>query len=216
MIRWALAEIRRPPRSIPRRRRSSISSVSTLGSMTTPLPITHIRLGCRIPEGTRWSLNSWPSRTMVCPALFPPWKRITAFARSASRSVIFPLPSSPHWAPTITVAGIGSSLRGEPGPTADAALGHVAVLAPVVAVDRDLAAHLVQARDGALGDLLAQLLGVDQVRGDDQRPLVLVAGVDDRVQLLEHPFARPLGAEIVYVQEIHPGQAVEETQVGLI
>src|SRR5215211_3740276 len=28
-------------------------------------------------------------------------------ARSASRSVSFPLPSSPHWAPTITIPGIG-------------------------------------------------------------------------------------------------------------
>ena len=41
MIRCALAEMRRPLRSIRRRDSSSISSVSTFGSTTTPLPIAH-------------------------------------------------------------------------------------------------------------------------------------------------------------------------------
>src|SRR2546430_5572449 len=59
-----------------------------------------------MPEGIRWSFQVLPSRTMVCPALLPPWKRTTASARSASRSVIFPLPSSPHWAPTTTIPGM--------------------------------------------------------------------------------------------------------------
>ena len=40
------------------------------------------------------------------PALLPPWKRTTASACSASRSVTFPFPSSPHWAPTITIPDI--------------------------------------------------------------------------------------------------------------
>src|SRR5919109_190088 len=43
---------------------------------------------------------------MVWPALLPPWKRATTSPRSASRSVSFPFPSSPHWAPTITIPGI--------------------------------------------------------------------------------------------------------------
>src|SRR6267142_857835 len=43
--------------------------------------------------------------TSVCPALWPPWKRTTTSARALSQSTIFPLPSSPHWAPiTATLA----------------------------------------------------------------------------------------------------------------
>ena len=41
MIRCALADTRRPVRSIRRRRSSSISALSTTGSTTTPLPIAH-------------------------------------------------------------------------------------------------------------------------------------------------------------------------------
>ena len=111
MIRCALAEIFRPLRVDLRRRSSSSSSVSTFGSITTPLPITHSLPGCRIPDGIRCSFQVWPSRTIVWPALLPPWKRTTASARSASRSVIFPLPSSPHWAPTITIPGIRVQCR---------------------------------------------------------------------------------------------------------
>src|ERR1700689_2770911 len=59
-----------------------------------------------MPEGIRCSFHSVSPRTIVWPALLPPWKRTTAPARSASRSVIFPFPSSPHWAPTITIPGI--------------------------------------------------------------------------------------------------------------
>src|SRR3954447_26480641 len=43
---------------------------------------------------------------MVWPALLPPWKRTTRSARSASRLVTFPFPSSPHWVPTMTIPGI--------------------------------------------------------------------------------------------------------------
>ena len=45
MIRCALAEILRPPESMPRRRSPSSSSISTAGSITTPLPITHVLPG---------------------------------------------------------------------------------------------------------------------------------------------------------------------------
>ncbi len=105
MIRWALADSFRPLVSSPWARSPSISSVRTLGSTTTPLPIMHGLPGYRIPDGIRWNLNVSPSRTIVWPALLPPWKRTTASARSASRSVIFPFPSSPHWAPTMTMPG---------------------------------------------------------------------------------------------------------------
>src|SRR5271155_2415572 len=63
-----------------------------------------------MPEGIRCSFHSTSPRTIVCPALLPPWKRTTAPARSASRSVIFPLPSSPHWAPTMTIPGMPSGV----------------------------------------------------------------------------------------------------------
>ena len=46
------------------------------------------------------------------PALLPPWKRTTASPCSASRSVILPLPSSPHWAPTITIPGMSQCSLG--------------------------------------------------------------------------------------------------------
>src|ERR1700734_4570193 len=43
-----------------------------------------------------------PPITSVCPALWPPWKRTTACARSVSRSTTLPLPSSPHCKPITT------------------------------------------------------------------------------------------------------------------
>src|SRR5579875_2302187 len=58
-----------------------------------------------MPLGIRCSLNTSSPRTIVWPALLPPWKRTTACARSASMSVTLPLPSSPHWAPTTTIPG---------------------------------------------------------------------------------------------------------------
>src|ERR1700691_4048906 len=63
-----------------------------------------------MPEGIRCSFHATSPRTIVCPALLPPWKRTTAPARSASRSVIFPFPSSPHWAPTMTIPGIATEV----------------------------------------------------------------------------------------------------------
>src|SRR5699024_3336914 len=43
---------------------------------------------------------------MVCPALFPPEKRAMMSASSDKKSVILPLPSSPHCVPTTTVPDI--------------------------------------------------------------------------------------------------------------
>ena len=42
--------------STPRASRPSISSNSTARSMTTPLPITGVHVGVRMPEGSRWSV----------------------------------------------------------------------------------------------------------------------------------------------------------------
>src|ERR1700735_3555273 len=110
MIRCALAEIRSPLTSTRRARSASSSSISTFGSITTPFPITQRLPGYRMPEGIRCSFHSSSPLTIVCPALLPPWKRTTASPFSASRSVIFPFPSSPHWAPPTTIPGIASSV----------------------------------------------------------------------------------------------------------
>src|SRR3954466_5203454 len=124
---------------------------------------------------------------------------MTMSARSASRSTTLPFPSSPHWAPTMTMPGTRRSLSGDES-------------ARVLAVQRDERAHLLEARHRALADLLDELVAF-QVRRDDHRALVLVARIDDRVELLEHPIARALGADVAHVQEVHGGEAVEEVDV---
>src|SRR3954454_21769983 len=107
---------------------------------------------------------------------------MTTSACSASRSVIFPFPSSPHWAPTMTMPGMSRLSLGS------LATDDLAVVGPV---DGDHGAHLLEPRHRPLGDLLDQRVAV-QVRGDDHRALGLVAGVDDGVELLEDPRARLL------------------------
>src|SRR4051794_15409770 len=126
-------------------------------------------------------------------------------AFSASRSVILPLPSSPHWAPTITIDGISAP-----------SLGSVLLHAAIAPHYRDQLAHLVEPRHRARADLVAQLVNVDQVGRDDDRALFLPALVDDRVELLEHPFGALLGAKVVDVQQVDAHQAVEELHVGVL
>ena len=58
--------------------------------------------GRSTPEGISDSTVFSPPTISVWPALWPPWKRATADARSVSRSTILPLPSSPHWVPMTT------------------------------------------------------------------------------------------------------------------
>src|SRR5919112_403437 len=153
-----------------------------------------------MPLGIRWNFHVSPSRTIVWPALLPPWKRITMSARSASRSTTLPLPSSPHWAPTITIPGMSVlSVSGDEA-------------ARVFAEQRHERAHLLEPGHRPLADLLDELVALE-VRRDEDGALVLVARVDDRVELLQHPRARPLGADVVDVQEIHRGQAVQEVDV---
>src|SRR3954454_4297298 len=105
-----------------------------------------------MPDGIRWNLNVSPSRTIVWPALLPPWKRITNSACSASRSTTFPFPSSPHWAPTITSPGMTTASVGR-----RLGLGALRRHAQVRAHDRDrVVADLDQPRDGARTDLPPQ------------------------------------------------------------
>src|SRR3954453_14970324 len=160
-----------------------------------------------MPDGIRWNFHFSPSRTIVWPALLPPWKRMTRSAFSASRSVTLPLPSSPHWAPTMTKPAMSDECRGGAGLPARAGLrrglavgGGFGPVGPplrglrrlklgavVVAAQQErVTAHLDQARHRPLTDLLAQLVLL-QVGGDHHGPAVLVAGVDDRVELLEDP-----------------------------
>jgi hypothetical protein len=78
-----------------------------------------------------------------------------------------------------------------------------------------VAADLDDPRDGALADLLAELIRIE-VRGDDERALVLVARVDDRVQLLEHPLAGVLRADVVEVQQVDAVEPVEQLERALL
>src|SRR6185436_1083527 len=226
MIRCALAEIRRLPTSTRRRRSPSISSRRTRGSRTTPLPITQVFSECRIPEGIRWNLNSSPSRTIVWPALLPPWKRTIASARSARRSVTLPLPSSPHWAPTITSPGMTGALWSVAVATSSRYAGLTRqrgrfYTAIVAEEGQRVAADLDQARDGPRADLLLQLLqaGPDVGLGiarDQDRALVLVALVDERVELLDDPVGVALGAEVVDVEEVDGCEALEEGVIRVL
>src|SRR3712207_9026683 len=59
----------------------------------------------------------------VCPALLPPWQRTTYGTRPPSRSVALPLPSSPHWAPISTTAGISLSSPSDSSPAVDLPAG---------------------------------------------------------------------------------------------
>src|SRR5215216_6552256 len=191
MIRCALAEIFRLPTSTRRRRRPSISPSRIAGSRTTPLPITQTLSACRMPDGIRWNLNVSPSRTIVWPALLPPWKRTTRSACSASRSTTFPLPSSPHWAPTIARPGMaGSSVEGLGGPLR-ALRGH----AEVVTHDRQrVVADLDQPRDGSRSDLATQpqdrvVVARDlQLSGARGKPL---HALDEPLDLVEVPACDP-------------------------
>ena len=92
--------------STPRASSASISSNSTSMSMTTPLPITGTTPGERIPDGSRCSAYFSPPTTTVWPALLPPLNFTTYSMRDPSWSVALPLPSSPHWTPSTTTAGI--------------------------------------------------------------------------------------------------------------
>src|SRR6266852_4371679 len=116
--------------SSPRLLRMSISSISASGSTTTPLPMKHFFPGCKTPDGTRCKTVFTPPTTSVCPALAPPWKRTTTSAHEVKRSTIFPFPSSPHWAPTMTTLDMDLEYHGWRGSEDDLPhLEHVRQLA---------------------------------------------------------------------------------------
>ncbi|SIK93575.1 Uncharacterised protein [Mycobacteroides abscessus subsp. abscessus] len=72
--RCASADKMRPEVSIPRSSRPASSVSSTPGSTTTPLPMTLVTPGVRIPDGMRCRAKFSPlGKTTVCPALLPPW-----------------------------------------------------------------------------------------------------------------------------------------------
>ena len=90
------------------------------------MPITQTLSGWRIPEGIRWNLNFSPSRTIVWPALLPPWKRTIDVGAVGEQVDDFPLPSSPHWAPTMTRPGMTAEIvPGSTRPTARACVAAV-------------------------------------------------------------------------------------------
>src|ERR1700681_3503988 len=113
MTMWARSLTIRFFGSMPRSRSCEISRRSTIGSTTTPLPMTQTQSGYRMPDGMSWNLNSPCSVMTVWPALLPPCERITMSALAARKSMTFPLPSSPHWPPTrmMTTALLGSWFR---------------------------------------------------------------------------------------------------------
>ncbi len=74
---WALADTTSREVSTPRASSPSISWKSTSRSTTTPLPMTGVTVGVRMPDGSRCSayfsrVPSSPSMTTVWPALLPP------------------------------------------------------------------------------------------------------------------------------------------------
>ncbi len=76
-ITCALALTTSRETSTPRAARASSSRKSASGETTTPLPITAVQPGARMPLGRRWVANFSPSTTIVCPALWPPLVRTT-------------------------------------------------------------------------------------------------------------------------------------------
>src|ERR1700692_1969043 len=108
MTMWARSLVTRLAVVTPSAWRRSTSIRNTLGSTTTPCPMTHIVEGLRMPLGMRWNLYSFPPVTTVWPALLPPCERTTMSTRSESRSMTLPLPSSPHCPPTRMVTLIAA------------------------------------------------------------------------------------------------------------
>src|SRR3954453_3477185 len=79
--------------------------------------------------------------------------------------------------------------------------------------DHGVAAHLQQPRVRARADVVAE---IGDVGGEDDRALVLVAAVDDGVELLRPPLVLPPHGEAVEVQEVGAGEPVEQAEVGLL
>jgi hypothetical protein len=65
VIRWVLALMTSLEVSMPLALSASISSNSTARSTTTPLPMTGMHPGVRMPLGSRWRAYFSPSMTTV-------------------------------------------------------------------------------------------------------------------------------------------------------
>ena len=117
---WALALILSSPISTPAATIASYSRNSASGETTTPLPITDTHDFVKMLLGSRWVANFLPSTTIVWPALWPPLVRTQKSIADpvVSKSVALPLPSSPHWAPSTTTAGMSAPLCPLPDPSA--------------------------------------------------------------------------------------------------
>lgn len=87
----------------------SSSRSSTHGSITIPSPRTRLQCGVGRPDGIWCSFSVVSPITIVWPALLPPWNRTVQPNLGANWSMAFPFPSSPHWAPSTTVAGTVST-----------------------------------------------------------------------------------------------------------
>ena len=77
MITCALPDMRSLSVAMPLDSSMSISSTSTCGSMTQPLPITGVTASYMMPLGMRCSASFVSPWMTVWPALLPPWKRTT-------------------------------------------------------------------------------------------------------------------------------------------
>ena len=76
-ITCALALTTSRDTSTPRAASASSSRNRASGETTTPLAITEVVPGVRMPLGRRWVANFSPFTTIVCPALWPPLVRTT-------------------------------------------------------------------------------------------------------------------------------------------
>jgi len=110
MIRCALAEISSRSQETPGLRSRTISSISTAGSMTTPLPMTRRRVfgqDSGRQQVQRVALVADDDGVPGVVAALVPDDVVHAVAE---QSVALPLPSSPHWAPNNHDGGHGYRL----------------------------------------------------------------------------------------------------------
>ena len=105
------------------------------------------------------------------------------------------------------MTGSGRRRRGAPG------AGDLAV-ATIVA-DSGASPQISTRRETVRGPICSSSSCVVEVGGDQHRALRLVALVDQRVELLEHPVGAFLGAEVVDVEQVDRGQPLEEGEVGV-
>src|SRR5215211_6768902 len=77
-------------------------------------------------------------------------------------------------------------------------------------------AHLQYPRAGAVSDVVAERLRVAHVGGHEQRAAVLVAPVDDGVELLQAPLVLLGHGEVLEHEEVHAAEQLEQAEVGVL